>query len=153
MIEVVHAKPGDIGAIVGMINSLLTSAKTSRFFSSSDEDIASMVDVGIAHHDSGCSLLAMDGDKKAGCMVGLVSFNPFCTSMRFAQEFVLWVEPSYRNRGVASMLVDRFIEWARSHGMQAVCSGCTVGLSDEHIDRLLRSRGFEPAELHYARRL
>ncbi|MCA9755834.1 MAG: GNAT family N-acetyltransferase [Candidatus Eisenbacteria bacterium] len=59
-----------------------------------------------------------------------------------AHLFQMWVAPEARGRGVARMLVDSVIEWARVRGAAKLLLGVTVG--DTPARRLYERVGFVP---------
>ena len=62
--------------------------------------------------------------------------------MRAAEAKRLWVEPSFRGRGIGRGLLEAAIDWARSHGYGAVVLD-TVNEAMPEAAELYRSMGFE----------
>lgn len=77
---------------------------------------------GCIHSPQSIALLAAVDDVTAGCLMGTISeTNMPATGLgEVGHISVCWVEPSYRQSGVASHLVKRAEQWFRQHSLSRV---------------------------------
>jgi GNAT superfamily N-acetyltransferase len=69
--------------------------------------------------EDGYIRIAYLGGKFAGYLVGTLSHR-WTDGLPLAAELALWVESSARSVGVASMLIDDFLDWGREKGVTLV---------------------------------
>jgi ribosomal protein S18 acetylase RimI-like enzyme len=101
----------------------------------SDEDWASRMAEGSAETD--LPLVAEVDGELAGMAWGKIYPSERAT----AHLYQMWVAPEHRGLGVGRMLLEKAIEWARSHGVRWIILGVTCG--DTPARRLYTSAGFQ----------
>jgi GNAT superfamily N-acetyltransferase len=143
-------------ALLAMVRALHDATKTDRYFELNEDDAAQVI-AGSIDNEQACALVAVTGDPKpsppVAAIMGAIASLPFNHEFRIAQEFVLWVQPSYRGRGVAGMLASAFEKWALEKGASAVVLGFTHGCSESAMGRVCKRRGLSPMESVYIKRL
>jgi GNAT superfamily N-acetyltransferase len=66
--------------------------------------------------DTGCVLLALDGDTAVAYLSGALVEPDIYRAARIAELRALFVQAPYRGQGVGEQLVERFVSWAESNG-------------------------------------
>lgn len=90
-------------------------------------------------------LLARDGDRVIGHLVGkLTGPNPV-RAARIAELESMRVAPGARRAGTGSVLVRHFMTWAREHGAQQ--ARVTAYAANHTAQRLYARHGFAPASV------
>lgn len=59
-----------------------------------------------------------------------------------AHELAMYVAPEYRQKGVAPLLVQAYVSWAREKGAVRVSAGNSAGTEDRAYTRLFGKEGF-----------
>jgi ribosomal protein S18 acetylase RimI-like enzyme len=77
-----------------------------------------------------------------GISVGLAWGKVSPDAPERADVFQMWVDPEFRGRGAASLLVRDLLAWARGLGVRCICLGVTCG--DTPARRLYQRAGFLP---------
>jgi carbonic anhydrase len=85
-------------------------------------------------------LLARVGGEGAGCVA--ITQRVLTEGARAAEMKRLWIEPRFRGHGLGRGLVIAAIEWAGSHGCEAVVLD-TVNEAMPEAAKLYRALGFE----------
>jgi GNAT superfamily N-acetyltransferase len=70
----------------------------------------------------GEAFLARDGDEAVGCVVVSIldDYRAFVFDMKTAWVNAVFVKPAYRRRGIASVLMQMAVDWARERGCRRV---------------------------------
>ena len=143
--EIVTAESGDVGALVRLSSALfLEDAGTRDPFtevgwpaSHGREHFLSL----ISRNDALC-LLAKSGRTSVGYLAGYVRNPTPLRPVRIADLQSMYVEVSYRDRGVGSALVADFLSWAA--GRMAERISVTAYASNEEALRFYARHGFRP---------
>ncbi|MEU8378888.1 GNAT family N-acetyltransferase [Streptosporangium sp. NPDC048865] len=85
-------------------------------------------------------MVADDGGRIVGHLTGSLSGPTAMRPVTVATLGSMYVEPSYRSRGIGARLVEEFRTWARHHG--ARYAGVTAYASNEAAVRFYRTNGF-----------
>lgn len=71
---------------------------------------------------NGCALVAIDGDKIVGYLVGgIAETDDYRNISKLAEAENMFVLLEYRSSGIGKRLFDEFIKWCKSKGVKRVC--------------------------------
>lgn len=105
------------------------------------------------HHLSGpkACCLVHDVDGVAQGVLMAIAFEHPYGPVWLSKDTVWWIDPAHRGGTAAVRMLDAYEDWSRGEG----CSYAGIaGMGeDPNIDRLMRRRGYRPAELHYLKAL
>lgn len=96
--------------------------------------------------ENACALVAKDGDKIVGYLVGWMKDkdNPCRVFKKQAELENMFISEEYRGKNVGSKLVERFIDWAKKSGAGNI-RVATAAKNDKAI-AFYRKCGFEDFE-------
>lgn len=103
-------------------------------------------------HDTARIWLVEFEGKAVGYMLASCRLSAF-SGETLATENMLWIDHGYRRGGkAAGLLMDAFLEWARSIGADRANVSSQASMRPKATARFYRRFGFEESEIHYARR-
>ena len=99
-----------------------------------------------------CALVARDGDKVIGIMLGGISEFIF-NYEKVLQERLLYVEKDYRNKKIGLELLQEFIKWGESFNCTDVWLQMTSGMMKHtRVEKLFNTMGFKVIGTQWRRR-
>lgn len=101
----------------------------------------------------GMLFVASDGDRVIGAIGGLSS--PFILNPAYGigAEMFMWVEPEYRGKRIADMLMDAIEDSARESGVTFFSMMSLEAVHPEVADKIYKKRGYRLAEHTYVKEL
>lgn len=91
--------------------------------------------------DRYCCLVAEDGDRLIGAMVGVMGMH-FFSDVMYAADLAVYVVPEKRGSSAAVRLVQAFERWAKTAGCAEIRCGVTTGLDPDLAWRFYTGLGF-----------
>lgn len=83
-----------------------------------------------------------EGEPVCGLLIAEIG-APWYTPSRIAAEKVFYVHPAFRQGGVASALIQHYVEWARGNGAAEILIGNGLGIRADKVKALCESQGFD----------
>lgn len=125
---------------------------SSKFLKNFDMQRFSAVWASLLGTGAGAIFLLLDdpGSEVLGALGGVVYPDPY-SGDSIATEFFFFVREKSRGQGLK--LYKLFEDWAKERGCLEVRMVHLTDLFPEQLDRLYRRLGFEPAEVHYVKRV
>lgn len=150
-IKVREATAGDLQDIVAMAKSAHKTGIQAVLGDLDTDAITRFASSVIASPNDGVFLIAKDGDDVVG-MIGLFLIRAFIVAGEMTtQEFTLWVEPSHRQHGVGSALLDSAAEWSSARGAKIL--NVTAMKDQSDLARRFLAKGFRLLQSTYSRSL
>jgi GNAT superfamily N-acetyltransferase len=81
-----------------------------------------------------------------GALMGIAIEHPY-GPVWLSKDTMWWIDPAHRGGSTAPRMLDAYETWSRGEGCKY--AGVAGMGEDPNIDRLMRRRGYKPAELHY----
>lgn len=91
---------------------------------------------------AGVVFLAEDQGEIVGAYVGGIT-QDWQSYHKLAFDYVMYVHPLYRGRGVAKELTEVFIEWAKAMGANRINCGTATQVNTDACVQLYESFGFQ----------
>jgi GNAT superfamily N-acetyltransferase len=145
------AAHGDVGAIVAM-GARMHAESAYSFLPYDAEKVRRCVLEHIAHPETLCAFVAVDGGAPVGMMGGYISEYFFCGE-KIASDMVVYVEPGRRGTLAAARLIGAFREWAAARGAREICLGISTGREPARTGRFYERLGLRPVGGVYKQRL
>jgi ribosomal protein S18 acetylase RimI-like enzyme len=90
-------------------------------------------------------LLAESEGEAIGYLVGYLKSSSTLRPVKMAELESMYVKKTYRNEGVGEQLANKFLEWARKHGVERV--SVTAYATNERAIAFYQRLGFLPKSL------
>lgn len=124
-IRLARATPADFPQVAELFEALHTfNASLEPDFALGDDwrsYLAERLARAQEEQDDSVWVLAWDGEEAVGLLIGETHYEPpVFRRRRWLELSALYVRPSHRRHGVARLLVDYLMEWARAHGFPSV---------------------------------
>lgn len=102
----------------------------------------------VSGSDEHIGFVAMDGDKPAGMIGGMINYFIF-GGIKMCTEIAWWVEPEYRQSGVGKELIEALEYWAK----KTDCKFVTMSALDkDYLPKFYEKLGYSFAEISYMKR-
>ena len=144
-----EAEDDDVLEILGLLKDFANSSTIEYagdiFYPPS---VAGMIKYSMVN---GCCIVAMDGDKMIGTMIGAIGINPWTMHSREMKEVAWWVDPEYRTTKAGIMLFRRYVSDSKEmieEGIIKASFMTTLDNSGEGAEKLV-SKYFRKLETHY----
>lgn len=148
--EIRRALMSDVPAILAMARAMYRESPVLRPMLWSDERATALIQYAIGSDDA-LAIVADSGAGEAASPVGMfggaVARHIFSDDP-IAIDYVLYVDPVWRARGVGESLIRVYVDWARSRGARLVQAGVTSGINTDDAVRLYESLGFRVTGKH-----
>jgi GNAT superfamily N-acetyltransferase len=141
----------DVDAIVAM-GARMHAGSAYSFLPYDSAKVRRCVLDHIAHPESLCALVAVEGGVPVGMMGGYISDYFFCDE-KIACDMVIYVEPGRRGTLAAVRLIGAFREWAAARGAREICLGISTGRDTERTGRFYERLGLRAVGGVYKQRL
>jgi GNAT superfamily N-acetyltransferase len=142
-----RAQPNDLAAIINLASKLLLECEDIEV----DESADSLRFDLMAEVESGASTIFLCS--ASGRDVGMVRCTPIPLPCWLKGPIVgvslLWVEPEYRGKGVAALLVQSALDYARDIGAVSVLG--QISVSNTICSRLAERFGFLPEIMNWTK--
>jgi GNAT superfamily N-acetyltransferase len=90
------------------------------------------------------------GGVAQGALMAVAFEHPY-GPVWLSKDTMWWIDPAHRGGSTAPRMLDAYEQWAAGKGCKY--AGVAGMGEDPNIDRLMRRRGYKPAELHYLKAL
>lgn len=80
-------------------------------------------------------------DRIIGFYIALIT-NEWFSNEPSAGELALYITPEYRSTGLAPILINRYLSWARKKNVKIISAGTTSNVNSEKTKRLYEGFGF-----------
>lgn len=153
-IKVRKAIPQDLKYLSNTIKNLVEHTRLSSqdiYFLELDENYEAGFDefvTGFMQDSSSLCLIAEIDDSLAGTLIAkeTVPFLPFSQIKRAGEIVMCWVEPGFRNDGIATALVSKAEGWFRESGIEHVELSFIVGNSE--AEAVWERLGYKPFRIN-----
>jgi GNAT superfamily N-acetyltransferase len=147
-VQVRPAEPGDVDALVASSAALFAEDAGSHDPTADVEwpynEGRSLIAAGITDPRR-LALIGVDGGAVVGHLTGVLEDPSVLHMIPIAELRSMYVRPQYRDSGLGSELVQRFLAWARDHGAQRV--SVTAYAGNIAAMRFYQRQGFTPHEV------
>lgn len=132
-------KEGDISVLMTLGKAMHEEGafRISRF---SAEKVNKIFSLCLAS-DSFLCLVAEDGEEIIGFYIAALTQDWFSEDLA-AKDMALYIIPSYRSKGLAKLLVSKYLKWAEENKVISIGAGTNSGVNSEGVKRLYESFGF-----------
>jgi L-amino acid N-acyltransferase YncA len=144
-VEIRHAQPDDLSALLGMGRDFFDHSANSAF-TTFDENSLTATLIALMSGVSGGSLLVAETDGEVVGMAACVVFPFYANhSTLISQELFWWVQPEHR-KGIGGSILDELEAEAKRKGAKIFIGANLSGERSAAFERLYRRRGYTPAE-------
>jgi len=88
-------------------------------------------------------------EKNKGALIWILAPHHFNPNNIFAQELLLWIEPEYRDFGIASKLINNFEKKAKELGATHVVMSCLEAVNPKIVGKIYTNRGYRLTDYNY----
>lgn len=136
-----YLKESDIDAIVEMGAEMADESPRYRDYGFSADVFRDFLLKAIGKDDVMAIIAEREG-RAVGFMFA-VAIPCWFAEKYMAAEMALYVKKESRGSRAAMRLIDEYIDWAKSHGVDKPIVGVSTGINDETAVRLYSAMGFE----------
>jgi GNAT superfamily N-acetyltransferase len=96
---------------------------------------------------TGLGILAVKDGEAIGMMGAMLQKNVFFDEL-MAGDYLIYVKPEYRGTEAAQLLVDYYIQWAKTYGARCIGIDIESGINDERAINFYNKMGFRVTGYH-----
>jgi len=96
---------------------------------------------------TGLGILAVKDGEAIGMMGAMLQKNVFFDEL-MAGDYLIYVKPEYRGTEAAQLLVDYYIQWAKTYGAKSIGIDIESGINDERAINFYNKMGFRVTGYH-----
>ena len=96
---------------------------------------------------TGLGILAVKDGEAIGMMGAMLQKNVFFDEL-MAGDYLIYVTPEYRGTEAAQLLVDYYIQWAKTYGARCIGIDIESGINDERAINFYNKMGFRVTGYH-----
>lgn len=116
----------------------------ARKYTLTDERIKELTTLIIS---TGLGILAVKDGEAIGMMGAMLQKNVFFDEL-MAGDYLIYVKPEYRGTEAAQLLVDYYIQWAKTYGARCIGIDIESGINDERAINFYNKMGFRVTGYH-----
>lgn len=125
---------------LGVINHL--ESRFGKIVPVDEASIQKLIFNVLSNEDDYIGIVALDGDKIVGYMVGFITNYSFNENAYYAADEMVYVIPEYRGKLVGKRILKAFQEWAESKGCLEAVIGTISEIATERTKKLYSKLGF-----------
>ena len=133
----------DLPVIIEMAKSFHRESD-ARKYTLTDERIKELTTLIIS---TGLGILAVKDGEAIGMMGAMLQKNVFFDEL-MAGDYLIYVKPEYRGTEAAQLLVDYYIQWAKTYGARCIGIDIESGINDERAINFYNKMGFRVTGYH-----
>lgn len=133
----------DLPVIIEMAKSFHRESD-ARKYTLTDERIKELITLIIS---TGLGILAVKDGEAIGMMGAMLQKNVFFDEL-MAGDYLIYVKPEYRGTEAAQLLVDYYIQWAKTYGARCIGIDIESGINDERAINFYNKMGFRVTGYH-----
>lgn len=125
---------------LGVINHL--ESRFGKIVPVNEDSIQKLIFNVLTDEDSHIGIVALDGEKIVGYMIGFITNYSFNEDAYYAADEMVYVIPEYRGKLVGKRILKAFQDWAKRKGCLEAVIGTISEIATERTKKLYSKLGF-----------